>query len=178
MKLFARAPRFRSTRIFALGRGDRSFYLLSSPHLPLSHVCIAEREPVGIRTGSTDLGPRLLFFFFSSLGRGSAEEEYLRFSRNRPRVSSSSSPSPSPPSFSSRRFCPSAFLLFAFLFVPSSPPPPLPSCPALLPISALFPRSSPYLFDRYPVPSITFTSFYRPPVLRNGYVYTGCPVVR
>lgn len=43
MKLFA--LRFCSTRIFALGREDRSFYLLSSAPL-FFPVCIA-REPVG-----------------------------------------------------------------------------------------------------------------------------------
>lgn len=76
LKLFARARRFCSTRIFA-GREDRSFYL-PSLHLLLflvdvlllflfvlllHFVCIARTgEPVGIRTGSTDLGPLLLFF--------------------------------------------------------------------------------------------------------------------
>ena len=131
------------------------------PLLPSSSPSVSPENRSVIRTGSTDLGPLLLFF--CSLGR--QREEDLRFAQS-PRVSSSSSPSLSLLFLSLLSL--SLFLLFAFLSVFPSP---------LLPISALF-LVHLCLSNRYPVPSITFTSFYHPPVLCNGYVYTGCPVVQ
>jgi len=162
LKLFARAPRFCSTRIFALGREDRSFYLLSSLFPPLPRLY---RERTG-RYPDRKHGPWTSPSFFSALSRGS--ERRISASRNRPEFRPSRLRRPL---FFLSLLSVSLFLLFAFLFVSPS------LCPALLPISALF-LVHLRLSDRYPVPSITFTSFYRPPVLRNGYVYTGCLVVR
>lgn len=138
-------------------------FIFFPPYSLLFLVCIA-REPVGIRTGSTDLGPLLLSFFLLSweAARGGSPLRAIApgfVLLVSVALSSFFLFSACPCSFSSR-------------FYPSL----LPLCPALLPISALF-LVHLRLSDRYPVPSITFTSFYRPPVLRNGYVYTGCPVV-
>jgi len=58
------------------------------PLLPSSSPSVSPENRSVIRTGSTDLGPLLLFF--CSLGR--QREEDLRFAQS-PRVSSSSSPS-------------------------------------------------------------------------------------
>lgn len=128
--------------------------------------CIA-REPVGIRTGSTDLGPCFFFLLSREAARGGSPLRAIA------------------PGFLVSLALSLFLSLFSFFLCSACPcsfssrfyPPPLLPCPALLPISALF-LIRLRLSDKYPVPSITCTSFYRPPVLRNGYVYTGCPVVR
>lgn len=90
-------------------------FIFFPPSSLLFLVCIA-REPVGIRTGSTDLGPLLLFF--CSLGR--QREEDLRFAQSL-RVSSSSSPSPSLLSFSSQLVPVPSLRVFIRLSFPSVP---------------------------------------------------------
>lgn len=107
LKLFARARRFCSTRIFA-GREDRSFYL-PSLHLllfVLLHlVCIARTgEPVGIRTGSTDLGPLLLFLSSREAASGGSPASRDR-SGLRSLLLFLSSSFPRVPLFSLRVFC-------------------------------------------------------------------------
>lgn len=116
MKLFARAPRFCSTRIFALGLEDRSFYLLSSLFPPLPRLY---RERTG-RYPDRKHGPWTSpsFFFFCSLGR--QREEDLRFAQSL-RVSSSSSPSPSLLSFSSQLVPVPSLRVFIRLSFPSVP---------------------------------------------------------
>jgi len=74
LKLFA--LRFCSTRIFALGREDRSFYLLSSPLLPRLY-----RQRTG-RSSGPEARTLDLSFFFSALSGGS--ERRISASRNRP----------------------------------------------------------------------------------------------
>lgn len=161
LKLFARAPRFCPTRIFA-GWEDRSFYLLSSLFL-LRFVCIARTgEPVGIRTGSTDLGPLLLFFSSRRAANGGSPPRAIAPGF----IFFIPLPLPLPSLFLSLSFCLfSACPCSSFAFL---------SSPLLRSRSASYRGSLPcpflcictYVSCSSP---ITFTSFYRPPVIRNGY---------
>lgn len=117
---------------FRAGAGRwRSFYL---SFFSLFLVCISRTgEPVGIRTGSADLGPLLLFF--CSLGRQRAED--------RPRLRSSHLSSSSSLHM---------FLFLLRIFILSS------LCPTLLPISSpAHPSSS---LCRYPVSLITLLCLF------------------
>lgn len=151
-------PRFCATRIFALEQEDRAFYLsfflLSlPPPLPLSPLprLYLENGRTG-RYPDRKRGPWTSPSLFLL-----SRERRITSSRDRPRLASS-------------HLCPSSFphvslfLLRIFILISMSR-----SASYIISCSSIFVSLQVSHFSNY-----SFLSFYRPPVLRNGYIYIKC----